>query len=134
MYFSLRELTSPHLLAAPCTQALSKVPLLPLPQLSTPTKTWLHPGSPQRPAESSLRGMHWSRQQERAAANFPQPTEATARAPPWTATLGDTVWRGADPHRLRPSRGGKENIFQRVRARTCFLWAPCKVIAFPGEQ
>lgn len=81
-------IASPYLLAAPRTQALSKAPLFAPPPLATPTQMWLHSVSPRCWAESSLRGTHWSRQQEQAAADFPQPTEAMAHAPPWTARPG----------------------------------------------
>lgn len=51
----------PLLAGCPLYSVLSKEPLFALPQLSTPTETWLHSISPQRSAESSLRGMRWPR-------------------------------------------------------------------------
>ena len=107
----------PLLAGWPLYSVLSKEPLFALPQLSTPAETWLHSISPQRSAESTLRGTHWPCQ-----GSEPQPMRAMPQAPPWPSKLG----QDADPHTAAQQR------WQRNHLQTG-SWAPCKVTAFLGE-
>lgn len=118
-YLFLCGNNEPLLAGCPLHSVLSKEPLFALPQLSTPTGTWLRPISPQRSAESSRRGMRWP-----CRGNQPQPRRG-GTCSTTAHQAGDGA--GADPHAVAQQR------WQRRHLQTG-SWAPCKVTAFLGEQ
>lgn len=109
---------SPSLLAAPHTQALSKVPLFAPPPLKHGSILPAH--GARCKARSVAHNGHANSNELQAA--FQKLTEPAAQ-PPLHSHAGQ-MW---------VCRGGKEGTPRHVHTPSCFLRAPGKVTAFPRE-